>query len=86
MEFVAIKRNRGRKRRRYLDKRRREQIKFEVKIAKHRRSFSERTNIFIAKEKFITNTMHANSFWENYTAAQEWQRRLVKLLFLKGLN
>ncbi|XP_029046036.1 uncharacterized protein F10E9.5-like [Osmia bicornis bicornis] len=68
MEFVAIKRNRGRKRRRYLEKRRREQIKFEVKTAKH-------TNIFIAKKKLITNTMHANSFWENYTAAQEWQRR-----------
>lgn len=75
MEFVGIKRNRSRKRRKYLEKRRREQIKLEVKAAKHRRSLLERTNIFIAKEKCITNTMHANSFWENYTAAQEWQRR-----------
>lgn len=75
MEFVGIKRNRSRRRRRYLEKRRREQIKLEVKAAKHRRSLTERTNTFITKQKFVTNTMHANSFWENYTAAQEWQRR-----------
>ncbi|XP_003706160.1 uncharacterized protein LOC100882600 [Megachile rotundata] len=75
MEFVGIKRNRSRRRRRYLERRRREQIKLEVKAAKHRRSLLERTNTFVAKQRFVTNTMHANSFWENYTAAQEWQRR-----------
>ncbi|XP_017798203.1 PREDICTED: gem-associated protein 8-like [Habropoda laboriosa] len=75
MEFAAIKRGKSRKKRGHLKKRRREQIKFEVKLAKHREFVLERSNISLAKEKFIGNTMQANSFWENYTVAQEWQKR-----------
>ncbi|XP_006611693.1 gem-associated protein 8-like [Apis dorsata] len=75
MEFVGMQRVRSRKRRRHLKKQRREQIKFEVKSAKRLGFISERCNIFISKEKLITDTMQANSFWENYTAAQEWQKR-----------
>ncbi|XP_043265457.1 gem-associated protein 8-like [Colletes gigas] len=75
MEFVALKRNRGRKKRRHLKKRRCEHIKFEVKSMKHQRFLSECTDMFTSKEKFTSNTKQANSFWENYTAAQEWQKR-----------
>lgn len=78
MEFVGIKRGRSRKKTRNLKKQRSQQIKFEVKFAKRRGFISDR-NIFVAKEKLIVNTMQANSFWENYTAAQEWQKRLVNL-------
>lgn len=78
MEFVGIKRGRSRKKTRNLKKQRSQQIKFEVKFAKRRGLISDR-NIFVAKEKLIVNTMQANSFWENYTAAQEWQKRLVNL-------
>ncbi|OAD55230.1 Gem-associated protein 8 [Eufriesea mexicana] len=75
MDFVAIKRGRNRKKRSHLKKRRREQ-KFEVKTAKRWGFISDRSNIFIAREKLIANnTMQANSFWENYTVAQEWQKR-----------
>lgn len=78
MEFVGIKRGRSRKKTRNLKKQRSQQIKFEVKFAKRRGLISDR-NIFVGKEKLIVNTMQANSFWENYTAAQEWQKRLVDL-------
>lgn len=76
MEFVAVKRSRSRKKRGHLKKRRREQIKFEVKPEKRRRLVLERGNTFIAKERLVSNNMEASSFWENYTAAQEWQKRL----------
>ncbi|XP_003486694.1 gem-associated protein 8-like [Bombus vosnesenskii] len=75
MEFVGVKRGRSRKKTRNLKKQRSQQIKFEVKFAKRRGLISDRNNIFVAKEKVIVNTMQANSFWENYTAAQEWQKR-----------
>ncbi|CAK9794788.1 Gem-associated protein 8 [Anthophora quadrimaculata] len=75
MEFVAIKRGKSRRKRGHLKKRRREQIKIEVKSAKRREFVSERGNILFAKEKFLGNTMEAHSFWENYTVAQEWQKR-----------
>lgn len=75
MEFVAIKRGKSRRKRAHLKKRRREQIKFEVKLAKRQAFISERNNTFLAKEKSVGIAMQADSFWENYTAAQEWQRR-----------
>ncbi|CAL7934653.1 unnamed protein product [Xylocopa violacea] len=75
MEVVAIKRGRARRKRGHLKKRRREQTKFEVKLAKRSRFSSERGNIVLAKEELIVDTMQASSFWENYTAAQEWQKR-----------
>lgn len=84
MEFVGIKRGRSRKKTRNLKKQRSQQIKFEVKFAKRRGFISDR-NIFVAKEKLIVNTMQANSFWENYTAAQEWQKRLV-ILFISAIQ
>ncbi|XP_017879126.1 uncharacterized protein F10E9.5-like [Ceratina calcarata] len=68
MEFVSVKRGKNRRKRAHLKKRRREQSKLEVKFAKRQRFISER-------EKLTGGTMHANSFWENYTAAQEWQKR-----------
>lgn len=78
MDFVAIKRGRNRKKRSRVKKRRREQ-KFEVKTGKRWGFISER--ILAVKEKLIANdTMQANSFWENYTVAQEWQKRLVAIL------
>lgn len=80
MEFVCIKRRKNRKKRRNLKKQRREQIKFEVKFTKRRGFISERNNSFVAGEKLIVNMMQANSFWENYTAAQEWQKRLIDIL------
>lgn len=83
MEFVGIKfGGRSRKKTRNLKKQRSQQIKFEVKFAKRRGLISDRNNIFVAKEKLIVNAMQANSFWENYTAAQEWQKRLVDLFML----
>ncbi|XP_076296296.1 uncharacterized protein LOC143216783 isoform X1 [Lasioglossum baleicum] len=75
MEFSTVKRNRHRRKKRSVKKRRSEQVRFEVKSAKHRRIASEYTDIFVTKEKFTSDTMHADSFWENYTAAQEWQNR-----------
>ncbi|XP_033326725.2 uncharacterized protein LOC117220651 isoform X1 [Megalopta genalis] len=75
MEFSAVKRNRGRRKKRTLKKRRSEQVKFEVRSAKHRRIASEYTDTFVMKERLTSDTMHANSFWENYTTAQEWQNR-----------
>ncbi|KAF3426163.1 hypothetical protein E2986_06945 [Frieseomelitta varia] len=75
MEFVCLKRGKNRRKRKNLKKQRREQIKFEVKFAKRRGFISESNNSFVAREKLIVNTMQANSFWENYTAAQEWQKR-----------
>ncbi|CAD1476507.1 unnamed protein product [Heterotrigona itama] len=75
MEFICIKRAKNRRKRRNLKKQRRERIKFEVKFAKRRGFISERNKSFIAREKLIVNTMQANSFWENYIAAQEWQKR-----------
>lgn len=86
MEFVGMQRVRSRKRRRHLKKQRREQIKFEVKSAKRLEFISERCNIFISKEKLITDTMQANSFWENYTAAQEWQKRLVYIYVYQNIK
>lgn len=82
MEFVGVKRGRSRKKTRNLKKQRSQQIKFEVKFSKRRGLISDRNNIFVAKEKVIVNTMQANSFWENYTAAQEWQKRLVDQFIL----
>lgn len=69
MEFVPAKRGKNRRKRAHLKKRRREQTKLEVKFAKRQRFISERG------EKLTESTMNANSFWENYTAAQEWQKR-----------
>ncbi|XP_076765828.1 uncharacterized protein LOC143432812 [Xylocopa sonorina] len=75
MEVVTIKRGKARRKRGHLKRRRREQAKFEVKFGKRSRFSSERGNIVIAKEELIVDTMQASSFWENYTAAQEWQKR-----------
>ncbi|XP_054003040.1 uncharacterized protein F10E9.5-like [Hylaeus anthracinus] len=75
MEFTAPKNNRGRKKRRHQKKRRCEKIKFEVKSANRQRYILERTDIVSAKEEIISNKMQANSFWQNYTVAQEWQKR-----------
>ena len=58
-----------------MKKRRRNQIKFEVKSAIRQRYISEYSNRFNVKEKLFSNTMQAGSFWENYTVAQEWQKR-----------
>ncbi|XP_076673083.1 uncharacterized protein LOC143371615 [Andrena cerasifolii] len=75
MEFTTAKHSRSRKRRRHLKKRRRNQIKFEVKSAIRQRFISEYSSRFNVKEKLLSNTMQAGSFWENYTVAQEWQKR-----------
>lgn len=58
-----------------MKKRRRNQIKFEVKSAIRQRLISEYSSRFNVKEKLFSNTMQAGSFWENYTVAQEWQKR-----------
>ena len=58
-----------------MKKRRRNQIKFEVKSAIRQRFISEYSNRFNVREKLYSNTMQASSFWENYTVAQEWQKR-----------
>ena len=58
-----------------MKKRRRNQIKFEVKSAIRQRRISEYSSRFNVKEKLFSNTMQAGSFWENYTVAQEWQQR-----------
>lgn len=80
MEFCRVKCNRGSKKRGNQKKRRSKQVKFEVRSTKRRKLTSEYTDRFTTKEKLISNAMYANSFWENYTLAQEWQNRLVVYL------
>lgn len=75
MEFVSAKRNRHRKRKRHVKKRRQGQRKFEVKTLRRQKIVVEGTNIFCTKEKLTASAMQADSFWQNYTAAQEWQKR-----------
>lgn len=71
----SIKRAKNRKRKRHSKVKRREQARLEVRFAKRRKLVPERnTNIFKSRDK-LTNTMQANTFWQNYEAAYEWQRR-----------
>lgn len=77
---VNIKRGKNRKRKRHSKIKRREQARLEVRFAKRRKIVSmpvERNNASTLKTRDKTgNTMQANTFWENYEAAHEWQRRL----------
>ncbi|XP_076239380.1 uncharacterized protein LOC143182320 [Calliopsis andreniformis] len=75
MEFVTLKRSRNRRRRGHLKKRRRNQVKLEVNFTKRQRLISEPINKFNVRGKAVSNIMEASSFWENYSAAQEWQKR-----------
>lgn len=71
---VNVKRTKTRKRKRHSKVKRREQARLEVRFAKRRKLFVER-NVPVVKSKDKL-TMQANTFWENYEAAFEWQRRL----------
>lgn len=73
MEVVA-KHGKNRKRKRHAKNKRRDLTRLEVRLAKRRRHVSER-NVFVPINKLIAGTMEADAFWENYTMAQEWQRR-----------
>lgn len=75
MEFVATKRSRKWKKKRYLRKRLRERIRVEVRSAKHSKVFPKYVNAFDAREALATDIMQADSFWANYAACEEWQKR-----------
>ncbi|XP_029159431.1 uncharacterized protein LOC114931516 isoform X2 [Nylanderia fulva] len=77
MEFVATKRRKKWKKKRYLRRTRRlhDRIKVEVKSTKHWGVFPERINTFDRPEILGTSTMEADAFWKNYAIAQEWQKR-----------
>ncbi|XP_012222282.1 uncharacterized protein F10E9.5-like [Linepithema humile] len=75
MEFVATKRSRKWKKKRYLKKRLRERTRVEVRSAKHCRVFPKYIDASDARETLATGTMQADSFWANYGACEEWQKR-----------
>lgn len=73
MEFVATKRHKKWKKKRYLRRKRlHERIRIEVK--KHWEVFPEYINTFDAR-RIETSMMQADAFWKNYASAQEWQKR-----------
>ncbi|XP_014219200.1 gem-associated protein 8 [Copidosoma floridanum] len=77
MEFINCgKRNRKRRRKRRLNSKQSHQ-KFEVKSEKRQKisKNSKHYSTYATKEKLKNNTMDANAFWENYSAAHEWQKR-----------
>ncbi|XP_058796977.1 gem-associated protein 8-like [Phymastichus coffea] len=76
MEFVEFKREKKRRRRRHnFAKKHRDQIKNKVKSFKRKKSAIEiNSSKFIMKKKNAI-AMEANSFWKNYEAAHEWQKR-----------
>ncbi|XP_046739913.1 gem-associated protein 8-like [Diprion similis] len=74
---VNAKRTKTRKRKRHSKVKRREQARLEVRFAKRRKLVPAERNAYVSvksKEK-VTNAMQANTFWENYEAAHEWQQR-----------
>ncbi|KAM0735734.1 Gem-associated protein 8 [Formica fusca] len=76
MEFVATKRRKKWKKKRYLKRKRlHERIKIEVKSAKRWELLPEYINPFEVQETLGTSTMQADTFWKNYAIAQEWQKR-----------
>ncbi|KAL6438385.1 hypothetical protein ACFW04_004493 [Cataglyphis niger] len=76
MEFVATKRRKKWKKKRYVRRKRlHERIKIEVKSAKRWEVLPEYINAFGARETLETSTMQADTFWKNYAIAQEWQKR-----------
>ncbi|XP_070150208.1 gem-associated protein 8 [Polyergus mexicanus] len=76
MEFVATKRRKKWKKKRYLKRKwLHERIKIEVKSAKRWELLPEYINAFEAQETLGTSTMQADTFWKNYAIAQEWQKR-----------
>ncbi|XP_015608983.1 gem-associated protein 8 [Cephus cinctus] len=75
MDVSAQKRSRNRKRKRHGKNRR--QARLEVRSAKRRKVTVER-NIFRvnpAMDRLFNESLSADAFWENYAAAQEWQKR-----------
>ncbi|XP_046610731.1 gem-associated protein 8-like [Neodiprion virginianus] len=74
---LNAKRPKTRKRKRHSKIKRREQARLEVRFAKRRKLVAGERNVYVSvksKEK-LTNAMQANTFWENYKAAHEWQQR-----------
>lgn len=75
MEFVATKRHKKWKKKRYLRRKRlQERVRIEVTSAKHWEFYLEHIN-FDARKILGTSTMQADGFWKNYAIAQEWQKR-----------
>lgn len=76
MDFVATKRCKKWKKKRYLRRKRlQERSRIEVKSAKHWEVFSEYINLFDTRKILGTSMMQADAFWKNYAIAQEWQKR-----------
>lgn len=83
MEFISTKRGRKRKRkRRCINNKlqRRNQIKIEVRSRK-RQTIAAELNFLIKKDKIVD--MEASTFWKNYKAAHEWQKRYVLFMQIK---
>ena len=91
MECIRTKRVRRRNKRQRRMIKRCDQARFEVKVSK-RHSLQKMVNINTKNEKNneSAHNMEAITFWENYNAAYEWQKRfLFKFLnnfqFLKNI-
>ncbi|XP_043275744.1 gem-associated protein 8-like [Venturia canescens] len=75
MELAGTKKNKTRKRKRYLkNKQRRVRRKLEVK-GTGRRKFSHNISTNMTSEESQSYSIGAHTFWENYKVAQDWQQR-----------
>lgn len=74
MEFIAPKHSKNRKRKRLNKNRRRNQRKLEVKLAKRRKTPRNNTPTLLT-DNMDFHAMAADTFWENYKVAQDWQHR-----------
>lgn len=84
MEYVAHKKSVRKWKRNNKNKQKRRIVKSEVRKAKRRKLKIEKSCL-PGKEQLHSLTsfgaMEAQTFWENYNTAQEWQQRSVSVFF-----
>uniref|UniRef100_A0A0C9RJ36 GEMIN8_0 protein n=1 Tax=Fopius arisanus TaxID=64838 RepID=A0A0C9RJ36_9HYME len=74
MDLSSQKRARICKRKRLAKNRKRNQRKVEVRSAKRRKTVSSNVSC-LSTDEINFPTMYAESFWENYKQAQDWQQK-----------